>query len=50
MSDEGILTLDESEINWISKHFLILQQLRQDYLMTNKKQSHLAKAGLLSEK
>jgi hypothetical protein len=39
----GKYLITDDEINWISKHFVLLFQARQDYLLNNKKQSHLEK-------
>jgi hypothetical protein len=42
--DSGRYVLTDEEISYITKHFLSMQGKRQDYLMNNKKQSHLVKA------
>ena len=41
--EEGKFLVTDEEINWISKHFVLMHQARQDYLLNNKKKSHLEK-------
>jgi hypothetical protein len=40
---EGRYTVTDEEIAYINKSFVMVHALRQDYLLNNKKQSHLAK-------
>lgn len=43
--EDGRYLLTDEEISWIAKYFVLMQYSRQDYVMLNKKQSHLEKSG-----
>ncbi len=40
---DGKFQVTDEEIAFITKHFVLIHAARQDYLLNNKKQSHLAK-------
>jgi len=40
---EGKFVVTDEEIAYITKYYVLLHASRQDYLMNNKKQSHLSK-------
>jgi hypothetical protein len=39
--EEGKYLVTDEEITWIAKHFCLMHAARQDYLLNNKKESHL---------
>lgn len=38
--EDGHMVLNDNEISWMSKHYLLMQQARQDHLLTVKKMQH----------